>query len=167
MRKELFTIVAKDNIDVNAKSTKVSSHYHGISFTIMQFLTKENCGILQEKLYDFSEKSPKKLILPEEYTEFKPLPFRTNTPLFYPTCTINFERKDDSFKAALEEEKGWLESVSSSTIDTCPSWSKHHSEKVQKDVIPGIHSMSPPIHKKVASVEAQYHCMGPHTTIYD
>ena len=160
MRKELFTIVAKDNIDVNAKSTKVSSHYHGISFTIMQFLTKENCGVLQEKLYDFSEKSTKKLILPEEYTEFKPLPFRTNTPLFYPTCTINFERKDDSFKAALEEEKVWLESVSSSTIDTCPSWSRHHSEKVHKDVIPGIHSMSPPIHKKVASVEAQYHCMG-------
>ena len=37
-RKNLFTIIAKDNIDVNSKSTKVGQYYHGKSMTIMQFL---------------------------------------------------------------------------------------------------------------------------------
>ena len=35
---EVFTIIAKDNIDFNARSTKVSNHFHGISMTIMQHL---------------------------------------------------------------------------------------------------------------------------------
>ena len=163
MRKRVFTVIAKDNIDVNAKSTKVSSHYHGISFSIMQFLTKENVGVLQEKLYDLSEKSTKKLILPEEYTEFKPIPFLTKAPLFYPTCTVNVveeEPENGFFKVALKEETDWLESVSTSNIDTCVSWSENYSAKVPStDLIPGIHSMMPPINKKVASIEAQYHCM--------
>ena len=38
-RKNLFTIIAKDNTDVNSKSTKVGQHNHGISMTIMQFLS--------------------------------------------------------------------------------------------------------------------------------
>ena len=41
-RLDLFTIVAKDNIDVNARSTKVASHFHGISMTIMQFPSENN-----------------------------------------------------------------------------------------------------------------------------
>ena len=36
-RKNLFTIIAKNKIDVNSKFTKVGQHYHGISMTIMQF----------------------------------------------------------------------------------------------------------------------------------
>ena len=38
-RKNLFTIIAKDNTDVNSKSTKVGQDNHGISMTIMQFLS--------------------------------------------------------------------------------------------------------------------------------
>ena len=38
-RKNLFTIIVKDNTDVNSKSTKVGQHNHGISMTIMQFLS--------------------------------------------------------------------------------------------------------------------------------
>ena len=159
MRKKLFTIVAKDNIDVNAKSTKVSSHYHGISFTIMQFMMDKNCGILQEKLYDLSEKLTRKLVLPEEYTEFRPFPFRTSTPLFYPKCNATVEKNDDYFKAALCEEIEWLDVISSSNSETCSPWGMHHSAKFTSGAIPGIHSMMPPIPKKVASVEAQYHCM--------
>ena len=37
LKKNVFTIIAKDNIDKKARSTTVSSHYHGISKTIMQF----------------------------------------------------------------------------------------------------------------------------------
>ena len=50
--RKVFTVIAKDNIEGNAKSTKVSSHYHGISLPIMQLLTTLNCGVLQENLYD-------------------------------------------------------------------------------------------------------------------
>ena len=56
-RKTLFTIVAKDNIDVNSKSTKVDQHYHGISMTIMQYLSNENYNGLQQTLYDLSKES--------------------------------------------------------------------------------------------------------------
>ena len=38
-RKNLFIIIAKDNTDVNSKSTKVGQHYHGTSLTIMPFLS--------------------------------------------------------------------------------------------------------------------------------
>ena len=51
-RKNLFTIIAKDNIDVNSKSTKVGQYYHEISMAIMQFLSNENCNGLQQTLYD-------------------------------------------------------------------------------------------------------------------
>ena len=48
MRLNLFTIIAKDNVDVNAKATKVKGHYHGISMSIMQFITEENTGMLKK-----------------------------------------------------------------------------------------------------------------------
>ena len=38
-RKNLFTITAKGNSDVNSKSTKVGQHYHRTSLTIIQFLS--------------------------------------------------------------------------------------------------------------------------------
>ena len=37
-RKNLFTIIVKDNIAVNSKSTKVGQYYHGKSMTTMQVL---------------------------------------------------------------------------------------------------------------------------------
>ena len=38
LRLELLTIIAKDNIDFNTRSTKVSQHFHGISMTAMQLI---------------------------------------------------------------------------------------------------------------------------------
>ena len=42
---ETFTIIAKDNIDLNAISTKVKKHFHGICVTTMQFPLKGNQGV--------------------------------------------------------------------------------------------------------------------------
>ena len=42
---ETFTIIAKDNIDLNAISIKVKKHFHGICVTTMQFPLKENQGV--------------------------------------------------------------------------------------------------------------------------
>ena len=37
LKKNIFTIVAKDNIDHNARSTTATKHYHGTSFSVSQF----------------------------------------------------------------------------------------------------------------------------------
>ena len=36
LKKNVFTVIAKDNIDKNARSNTASSHYQGISRTVMQ-----------------------------------------------------------------------------------------------------------------------------------
>ena len=43
-RFRLFTVLIKDNIDVNAKSNFVQQHYHGTSISIVQFVTEEEKG---------------------------------------------------------------------------------------------------------------------------
>ena len=48
--KNLFTIIVKDNTDVNSKSTKVGQHYHGISMTTMQFLSNEMLPPISKKV---------------------------------------------------------------------------------------------------------------------
>ena len=37
MQFDMFTIIAKDNIDHNARSTTATEHYHGTSFSVFQF----------------------------------------------------------------------------------------------------------------------------------
>ena len=49
-----FTITAKDNIDLNAISTNVRKHFHGISMKTMQFPSKENLSVKQNVTYDLS-----------------------------------------------------------------------------------------------------------------
>ena len=38
----VFTIIAKDNIDHNARSTTATKHYHGTRMTAMQFIAEDN-----------------------------------------------------------------------------------------------------------------------------
>ena len=160
-RKNLFTIIAKDNIDVNSKSTKVGQHYHVISMTIMQFLSNENYNGLQQTLYNLSKKSSRILELPESYTNFKELPFKKHSPLLAPVSTYTnniFDNKNND--EAIKDEIDWLDQVSLSNLENCSSWSKHYSAQVAPSTVTaGIHSMLPPISKKVASMEAWYHWM--------
>ena len=108
-RKIFFTFIPKDNTDVNSKSTKVGQHYHGISMTIMQFLSNENG--LQQTLYDLSKESSQKLELPESYTNFKQLPLKKHSPLFAPvsmyTIDNNFDNKNNG--EIIMDEIDWLD----------------------------------------------------------
>ena len=124
-----FTIIAKDNID-NAKSTKVEFHYH--SFMLMQFLTELFIGESQETLYDLSKQPTSKLQLPESYSNFKELPFKTNAPLYsaVPTYKVDDIFGNEKNTNAVNEKIQWLEQVFSSNVDKCNSWSKHHSARV-------------------------------------
>ena len=129
-RKTLFTIVAKDNIDVNSKSKKVGQHYHRISMTIMQYLSNENYNGLQQTLYDLSKESSWKLELPESYTNFKQLPLKKHSPLFSPVSTYTidniFDNKNND--EAIKDEIDWRNQLSLSNLDNCimvktPFWS--------------------------------------------
>ena len=44
LRKSIFTVVVKDNIDFNVISSTAVKHFHGTSMTIMQFSLAENSG---------------------------------------------------------------------------------------------------------------------------
>ena len=127
----------------------------------MQFLSNENYNGLQQTLYNLSKKSSRILELPESYTNFKELPFKKHSPLLAPVSTYTnniFDNKNND--EAIKDEIDWLDQASLSNLENCSSWSKHHSAQVAPSTVtPGIHSMLLPINKKVASVEAQYHCM--------
>ena len=41
----VFSVIAKDNIDLNASSTTAKSHYHGTSMSLLNFPTRENPDI--------------------------------------------------------------------------------------------------------------------------
>ena len=78
----IYTVVAKDNIDLNSRSTIVKSHFHGISMSILQSPSPLNPGVSQEHNLEasdpFSFKSKKVPSLPLSYTELKPLPHYEN-----------------------------------------------------------------------------------------
>ena len=89
---ETFTITAKNNINLNAISTKMKKHFHELSMTTMQFPSKENKGVNQNVIYDLSLlDNSKKLTVPEDYEIINEPPYRKNTPLSLPVCTINIE----------------------------------------------------------------------------
>ena len=44
LRKSIFTVVAKDDIDFNATLSTPVKHFHGTNMTVMQFPSAENFG---------------------------------------------------------------------------------------------------------------------------
>ena len=45
LKRKVFSIIAKDNIVHNARSTTATKHYHGTSMTVMQFLSEDQSRI--------------------------------------------------------------------------------------------------------------------------
>ena len=79
----LFTVMLKDNIDLNSKSNFIRWHYHGTSHPMIQFKTSENEGTPFQKIdiskaVQSSSKSKKLFPLSSEYTTVKDL-FRDRT----------------------------------------------------------------------------------------
>ena len=91
LKQDIFTIIAKDNIDINAKSSTASKHFYGTSMSILQFPLTENPTPLPPIEIDLSNfqssKSKKVNGLPESYANVKAIsdipvvPFNKN-PLF-------------------------------------------------------------------------------------
>ena len=51
LRKNIFTLLAKDNADLDETSTMVKSHYHATSVTVAQCPTEENEREKLERIY--------------------------------------------------------------------------------------------------------------------
>ena len=124
---ETFTITAKDNIDLNAISTKVKKHFHGISMTTMQFPPTENQAVKKNVIDDLSLlDNSQKLSLPEDYEIISDPPYRKNKPLSLPVCTTNIEYlnyQDKLFKTVFNKKITWLKSFDSKNV----LWSSYHS----------------------------------------
>ena len=165
LKLNLFTIIAKDNIDLNARSTKIKDHFHGISMSQLQFRSSSNIGDSQEVLYNLSSSNiDRKLKLPSDYVIFQDVPCRTKSPLFVPVCTSNIDYYNFShaeFDKERSQEILWLEE---NDINKSDPWSSYHSKAItdtdQNSYDPtGINALMPMINKKVHTLDAQYHIM--------
>ena len=137
MKLNLFTIIAKDNVDVNAKSSTASQHYHGTSMSIMQFPHPEH-QVLQSVDFVASTKYTSKRVekLPDSYAtvgqiKVKPsIPFKS--PIYLPVCTMNVSVPHSTIDSVLinafKKELEWLKH-NVELSDSCDSWSSYHSNK--------------------------------------
>ena len=117
LKQDIFTIIAKDNIDINAKSSTASKHFHGTSMSILQFPLTENPTPLPPSNLQNQKKVNG---LPESYVNVKAIsdipvvPFKSR--LFMSVCTVNMptpntNMPDNVMLDALDKEIEWLEEV--------------------------------------------------------
>ena len=163
LKRNVFTVIAKDNIDKNARSNTASPHYHGISKTVMQFpktnVPIDNLAIHpinEEDGYDLTSIPSSYSIVPQVNHHKEPL-----HPLVL-TFKVTVNGLADIFKQALIEECRWLEIIveTHQTDSIIPSWSKYHSNK-ERNVpsVKGYRSLLPLIDAPVYTIISQYHCM--------
>ena len=151
---EKFTIIARDNIDLNARSAKVKTHFHGISSFNRRKIRVWNKNVL----YDLSFlDNSKKLTFPEDYEIISESPYRKNMPFSLPVCTINIEYlsyQDTLFKTEFDSKN--------------LPWSSYHSKDStcnNSDCVPGRHSLMSLINEKFNTLKPKYHFMGIKKTI--
>ena len=104
LKKNIFTIIAEDNIDHNAISTTATKHYHGTSFSVFQFPSVAFPGDMTSYPNELptttkSSNSKKLDSLPSSYTEIRRF-LSPSTSLtyfiwrhrsqFYPILTVLF-----------------------------------------------------------------------------
>ena len=157
LKKGLFTVMMKDNIDMNAISTFVKSYYHGTSLPVVQFPTIENPGINLENgtQSEQNRKNSKKLSPPPaEYINIKK-PFRITETIdkriWAPLCSRNFE------EILLFSNIN----ISNFTENTnFPAWARYHSSFNRgTNHLVGINTIFPLIPEKVNMLQMQGHFM--------
>ena len=84
LKKGVFTILAKNNIDKNASSKFAKSQYHDINISVIQFPTQGEMGseLPAAPISGHDSSSRKLALLPENYTYVEKLPF------WPPKCTL-------------------------------------------------------------------------------
>ena len=175
LKKKLFTVLLKDNIDVNARSNFVNSHYHGTSISIIQFVTNEDKGVDFPEIdisNNISTKSKKLSPLPGEYINVQKLFSEEKTrvnELWAPLCSVNISAESAFvvMENAVSEEARWLDLVarglrepSNENETSLPGWARYHASFKRREVDPpGINTISPLLRDKVHTLNMQAHCM--------
>ena len=107
LRKDIFTVVAKDNIDFNPTLSTAAKHFHGTSMTVMQLPSIDNVGnesIMPESTHLLAkqqDKTSKKVLkISENYTTVRPFNIR-KTPLFAAKTKVDISQyfNDEEFLA--------------------------------------------------------------------
>ena len=163
LKRNVSTIIAKDNIDKNARSNTAFSHYHGISKTVMQFPKADIPGD-NLAIHPINEKDDHDLTsIPSSYS-IVPQVYQGKEPLHPQVLTFQgtVNGLAEVFKQALIEEYRWLETVveTHQNESIIPSWSKYHSNKERNaPSVKGYHSLLSLIDAPVHTIASQYHCM--------
>ena len=89
----VYSVIAKDNIDLNTSSTTAKSHSHGTSMSMLNFPSNDNPGIPIGNDFGIDSKHNKESlkvdVIPEPYSVVKRLNL-ANLPVIYaPLCTTN------------------------------------------------------------------------------
>ena len=132
LRKGILTIIAKDNIDQNSKSTTASKHYLGTSLYIFQFPTEENPGIPVEygDLENSSSRSSLKTdALPSSYIYVKNFltPLQTLTMPSKLPATPFPTTPDSNYRNGISDEVAWLKTANTTIVWT--AWARYHSQR--------------------------------------
>ena len=159
----MFTIIAKDNIKKNTRSNTASSHYHGISKTVIQFPKADIPGN-NLAIHPINEKDGYNLTsIPSSYTILPQVYYRKET---FHSQALTFQGTVDGlaevFKLALIEEYGWFGTAvdTHQTESIIPSWPKYNSNKEHNvPFVKGYPSLLSLIDAPVHTIASQYHCM--------
>lgn len=158
--KGVFTVVCKDNIDKNTRSTTSRSNFHGDSYSIQQFPIPQNPGEPIECSYMNPEVMGKSTVdpLPASYTTIKEIVLPSND-IYVPTldCEITPE-SIQTLEMILDEEYKWLEKTKlclekgSVEVGEWVSWAAHHANRIgpPSDIIP-VKSMMLPLFRECSS----------------
>ena len=167
LKKNLFSVWLKDNIDVNPKANFAKSSYHGTSSSMIQFVTKNESGIdfPNVPFENQTTKSKKLTPLPPEYTTVEnSYDARGKSAMIWAPKTPGFKDLDNflTFECAVSEEFSWLIHFNALfDTDTIPNaWSSYHAaEKRSQPHPPGINAILPVLRDKVHTLNTQAHIM--------
>ena len=167
LKKYLFSVWLKDNVDVNPKANFVKSSYHGTSSSMIQFVTDTEKGEPfphNEFKDNITSKSKKLMPLPPEYTTVENKYTTNKSKQLWAPKDQNFVDIDDfsALQTALSDEVSWLvKFISEMDSDLLPSaWVRYHaSQKRGVHHPPGINTILPMLRDKVHTLNTQAHIM--------
>ena len=101
--KNVFTVLAKDNIDLNASSTTATNHYHGTSMTMLHFPTINAPGELYAS--NFKEQVQTRYdtlkinSIPESYSKLQIPHITASKDIYFPLSNTSLSIMDSSVLA--------------------------------------------------------------------
>ena len=127
LKKGILTIIAKDIINQNSKSTTATRHHHVTSLSIFQFQTEENPGVAVEygDLENSSNRWSLKInALPSSYTCVKnfltPLQTLTTPSTLLPTPFPT--TPGSNYRNRISDEVAWLKTANTTNVWTAWAW---------------------------------------------